>query len=70
MKKKGECDAIDEALKQPEVDPSLTFFTEFKNWEEVPEVTRSQCRETMFANCYDESIRAELTKCLRVMPHH
>jgi len=27
-------------------------------------------RETMFASNYDESVLNELSKCLRVMPHH
>ena len=27
-------------------------------------------RETMFASNYDHSILNELTKCLRVLPHH
>lgn len=27
-------------------------------------------RETMFASNYDESVLSQLTKCLRVMPHH
>ena len=27
-------------------------------------------RETMFASNYDQSILNELSKCLRVMPHH
>jgi len=26
--------------------------------------------ESMFATSYDDSIKAELPKCLRVMPHH
>jgi len=27
-------------------------------------------RETMFYNHYEDDIRNELVKCLRVMPHH
>ena len=36
----------------------------------MPENQRSQVKETMFTGHYDASILAELTKCLRVMPHH
>lgn len=70
MKKKADCDAIDEARKQPEAEADLSYFTEYQAFAEVPENQRAQVRETMFCGHYDPSILAELPKCLRVMPHH
>ena len=70
MKKKPDCDAIDELKKQPDCDPNLTYFESYKTFEDVPANLRSHIKETMFCEHYDEAILAELPKCLRVMPHH
>lgn len=52
-------------------------FEKFNSWEEVPEALRNVTRqgkgalhESMFASSYDDTIKNELPKCLRVMPHH
>jgi 16S rRNA C967 or C1407 C5-methylase (RsmB/RsmF family) len=47
------------------------YFMEFKTFEEIPaDYHKCRClKDTMFPNFYDENIRRELTKCLRVMPH-
>ena len=47
------------------------YFQEFEKYEDIPaEYNKRRClKETMFANFYEEEIRQELTKCLRVLPH-
>lgn len=70
MKTKKECEEIDELKKQPDCDPNLSYFNSFDKLEDVPDNQRSQVKETMFCSHYDESILAEMPKCLRVLPHH
>mmetsp|Transcript_45010 Transcript_45010/g.59719 ORF Transcript_45010/g.59719 Transcript_45010/m.59719 type:complete len:85 (+) Transcript_45010:172-426(+) len=41
MKTKREVEEIDEARKQPDADPSLTYFNEYANFYAVPENQRS-----------------------------
>ena len=41
MKKKADCDAIDEQKKQPDCDPNLSYFDEYTNYEDVPENQRA-----------------------------
>ena len=53
-----------------------SYFNTFEHFTEVPDELVKQgthmkiIRETMFASNYDESILNELSKCLRVLPHH
>lgn len=70
MKKRTDCEEIDEQRKAANAPADLSYFEEYQNYEEVPVNQRAQVRDTMFANHYDEGIKSELTKCLRVMPHH
>jgi len=72
MKKRDECEVIDEQRKASENpdDPNLSYFTEYTSFDQVPENQRAQIRDTMFQGHYDSSILAEMPKCLRVMPHH
>jgi 16S rRNA C967 or C1407 C5-methylase (RsmB/RsmF family) len=46
-------------------------FEEYTKIEDVPvDYAKKRCiKETMFAGHYEEGIRKELSKCLRVMPH-
>lgn len=66
-----------EQLEEIEKDSSKgSFYDEYKKFEDVPEHLlklgnhSKLIKETMFPSHYDESILSELTKCLRVMPHH
>ena len=72
MKKKSDCEAIDEKRKTAEnlEDPELSYMDSYTKFEDVPLNMRAPVRETMFYQHYDESVLAELPKCLRVMPHH
>ena len=57
--------------KGPKENEQDSYFVEYKNFDDVPkEPQYTMVKETMFVNCYDESILKELTKCVRVMPHH
>ena len=47
-----------------------SYFDKYENFDEVPAEIKSHIRETMFQSYYSEDIRGELTKCIRVMPHH
>jgi len=48
---------------------SDSFFTEYHNYEEVP-TQMKHITQTMFMSHYPAEILAELSKCVRVMPHH
>jgi 16S rRNA C967 or C1407 C5-methylase (RsmB/RsmF family) len=47
------------------------YFHEFTNFSDVSvEYMRKRCiKETMFPTFYEEGIRKQLSKCLRVLPH-
>jgi hypothetical protein len=47
------------------------YFIEFTKFEDILlEYHKKKClKETMFAGHYDEGIRNQLNKCLRVLPH-
>lgn len=70
MKSHEECAEIETSEKQE------SFFNTYESYEDVPEDVKFKnksnkvIRETMFENYYSDEIKAELTKCLRVMPHH
>ena len=57
-------------------DKSEDSFVEYENYESMPEdLTKSGTkmkiiRESMFTSYYTPDVLNELTKCLRVMPHH
>jgi tRNA (cytosine34-C5)-methyltransferase len=53
-----------------EVAENESHFEEYSNYSEVPNDYHSHVKETMFETYYPESIRTQLTACLRVMPHH
>jgi len=76
-------DAVIEIEKKIEEDGAkigedgLTYFDEFNSFEELPQEVMRQnignqklIRDTMFSSHYDENILNELSKCLRVLPHH
>ena len=75
MKPRPEVQQIDAARAAGEENLESYFYT-YENFSEVPDEQVKQgthmkiIRETMFASNYDESVLNELTKCLRVMPHH
>lgn len=56
--------------KNPEKQPNGSWFSEYKDYSEVPEKFQTLIKETMFENHYSADILSELTKCVRVMPHH
>lgn len=72
MKKKSDCDEIDELKKKEEWvdDGNFSYFNEYPDIMSVPESQRGQLRETMFCSHYNEEILSQLPKCLRVLPHH
>jgi len=47
-----------------------SWFTEYEKYEDVPPTLHSLIKESMFKNFYPQEILSELTKCVRVMPHH
>lgn len=53
-----------------------SFFNQYEKYTDVPEESifgggkTRLVRETMFYDHYDPEIREQLSKCLRVMPHH
>lgn len=47
-----------------------SWFVEYQSFADVPSNLHTSIKETMFANHYPAEIREELTKCMRVMPHH
>lgn len=59
---------LEKKEKENEAD---SWFTEYKNFTDVPKAqVYTMVKETMFDNFYPESILNELTKCVRVLPHH
>jgi 16S rRNA C967 or C1407 C5-methylase (RsmB/RsmF family) len=74
VKPKIDLDRIEEEKGKGE--NSESFFLEFEKNSDVPEMVAKQgsalrvVRDTMFASHYDQSILDQLSKCLRVMPHH
>lgn len=75
MKSREEAQKIDEA-RAAGAENVDSYFETYENFSEVPEHLVKQgtqmkiIRETMFTSNYDESILNELSKCLRVLPHH
>jgi len=62
-------------LKSEEEPEGESFFDTFESIEQVPdEIMYNKktkvVKETMFENFYAPELKQELTKCLRVMPHH
>ena len=47
-----------------------SWFVEYAKYEDVPASQHSQIKESMFTGFYSQEILNELTKCVRVMPHH
>jgi len=71
MKSKAECTRITEEKKAGKSEES--YFEEFEKFEEVKDKVFDQkqmIRDTMFASHFSQEIKNELSKCLRVMPHH
>lgn len=78
FKKKADLDRIDTAKKENTEGQDESYFNEYEKFEDVPEeLIRYESkslnkiiRESMFATHYSQEVRSELSKCLRVMPHH
>lgn len=77
LKTQSEVAEIDaaKAASSSEIRSQESYFNTFASFAEVPDSLKKDgtglIRESMFANQYDDSIKAELqSKCLRVMPHH
>jgi len=52
-----------------------SHFDEFKTYDEVPDEIKINkhgkfIKETMFPSYFDDSVKSQLTRCLRVMPHY
>jgi hypothetical protein len=74
LKPAQECKVIDESNAE-NPDQPISYFNEYNNMDEIPETEsvirgKKHLRETMFASHYSAEIKQELTKCLRVLPHH
>ena len=62
----------EELAKEPD---TTDYFHTFAKFEDVPDEmlhnkNTKVVRPSMFASHYPESIRSQLSNCLRVMPHH